>query len=270
MTATGGSGPAVEQRPGRQRRGPLVLVGVGGLALAAVIAAAIGSSQDWGQAGTAPPPAAAPPADSAPTAPDVGDEHQHHDEHDQEHGGDPAAPDWEGITYQDLHGALLPVSPVHGPRSVSDAEASGYSRDEGGAAVAAVHLGSRVGPQVGPDIYVPAVERMHGDISSMMAQVDADYAAARAASGIPDDQPLRVYGQTIGYAMPLPPSADSDEVTVHVLGRAAGPDGGEVLVTIPVTLVWADGDWRLTVPPGARWDGHPVAGTGGYTLFPEG
>jgi hypothetical protein len=248
----------------------MLLLGTGTFALAAIVAAAVGSSQNWGQdPEPAPSAAAAPPADNGPPALD-GDEHQDHQDHEGlDDGGGPAAPDWSGLTYIDLHGAQLPVSPVHGPRSVSNAAASGFTRDEGGAALAAVHLASRVAPQVGPAIYGPNIERMQGDVSAMMAQVDADYAAARAASGIPDDQPLRAYGQTIGYAMPLPPGPETSEVTVHLLGRGAGPDGGEVVVAIPVTLVWLDGDWYLTVPPGARWDGQPVAGTAGYQLFPE-
>lgn len=252
----------------RRRRAPVVLIGVGGLALAAIVAAAIGSSQGWGQASAPPPPAAAPPADGTPAAP-IEDDTQGHEEHDHADQPEPDEPNWEGMSYQDLHGAQLPVSPVHGPATVTAAEASGFTRDEAGAALAAVHLGTRVGPHVGPDIYVPNIERMRGDISAMMAQVDAEYAAARAASGLPDSEPLRIYGKTIGYAMPLPPGPDTEEVTVHLLGRGAGEDGGEVLVTIPVTLVWLDGDWRLTVPPGARWSGQPVAGTAGYSLFPE-
>ncbi|NJQ13533.1 hypothetical protein [Streptomyces bohaiensis] len=209
----------------------------------------------------------APPADGAPAWPERlgGHDQEHEGEHDQEATD---GPDWSGLTYQDLHGAQLPLSPAHGPAEVSEVVASGFTRDEGGAAVAAVHLASRVGAQLGPDIYGPNVERMVGDISAMMAQVDRDYARARAASGLPESEPLRTYGRTIGYVMPLPPREDTPDVTVHLLGRDAGPAGGEILVVIPVTLTWEAGDWRLRVPPSARWNGQPVAAVDGFTLFP--
>lgn len=236
----------------------------GGLLLAALGAAMVGHSQGWGQAGDAPPPAAAPPvaADQAPDKPRPSEPPT---------AAVPAAePDWDGLTFMDVRGAQLPVSPVHGPKEVSAARASGFSRDVGGAVLAAVHLATRVSPQLGPEVYVPNAERMSGEVSdrtAFLAQLDADYAEARASSGLPEDEPLRIYAQVIGYAAPVVDHA-LEQVTVHLLSRGAGPDGGEVLVSVPVTLAWSGGDWVLQAPPGGRWPGQPVSGTAGYTLFP--
>ncbi|MBB1252530.1 hypothetical protein H3146_03960 [Streptomyces sp. OF3] len=249
-----------------RRRGRAVMVWVvGGGLLLALGAAMAGHSRTSSpdQATASAPPAAAPPAaDQVPQQSPPGEPPA---------AGAPAAPDWDGLTFVDLRGAQLPVSPVHGPKRVTEARAAGFSRDTGGAVLAAVHLATRVSPQLGPDIYVPAAERMRGDVgdrTAFLAQVDADYAKARAASGLPKDQPLRIYAQVIGYAVPVIDRAPK-RVTVHLLSRGAGPDGGEVLVSVPVTVAWAGGDWELEAPPGGRWPGQPVAGTGGHTLFPE-
>ncbi|AXK34652.1 hypothetical protein DVA86_20375 [Streptomyces armeniacus] len=237
-----------------------IMVG-GGLVLAALGAAMIGHSQGWGE-DTAPPPAAAPSSEP---------------EHGPDGAGNgkpaPAAPreqgepDWNGLTRMDVHGAQLPVSPVHGPKNATEQAASGFTRDIGGAALAAVHLATRVSPQVGPKVYVPNAERMKGDRTAFLAQVDADYAKARDASGLPEGEPLRIHAQVIGYAAPAAASS-AEQVTVHLLSRGAGPDGGEVLVSVPVTLTWSDGDWALRTPPGGKWPGQSVTGTAGYTLFP--
>lgn len=261
---TPAAGPTAAAAPRRRRRLPVVLLAVGVLMLTGLAAAFIGHSQGWGKGSedTAPGPtdtSAAPP-DAAGQKPDPAPS------------PDGQAPDWGGLDWMDVHGAQLPVSPVHGPREATVPMASGFSRDTGGAVLAAVHLATRVSPQVGPDVYVPNAERMHGstgEVSGFLAQLDADHAAARAASGLPEGEPLRIHAQVVGYAVPAPVGSSPTEATVHLLSRGAGPDGGEVLVSVPVTLVWEGGDWRLQVPPGGRWPGEPVSGTGGYTLFDD-
>ncbi|MDK1476837.1 hypothetical protein QNO07_26120 [Streptomyces sp. 549] len=246
------------------RRMPKGLM-VGGGALLALLAAVM-VAHNRADSGQAPPPASvsAPPAPAQAPPPAAAGE-------PPAQSGAAAEPDWAGLTFMDVRGAQLPVSPVHGPKRVTQARAAGFSRDTGGAVLAAVHLATRVSPQLGPEVYVPAAERMRGDVedrTAFLAQLDADYAKARAASGLPEGEPLRIYAQVIGYAVPVAERAP-ERVTVHLLSRGAGPDGGEVLVSVPVTVSWWGGDWALEAPTGGRWPGQPVAGTGGHTLFRE-
>ncbi|MBV9023713.1 MAG: hypothetical protein JO362_07935 [Streptomycetaceae bacterium] len=250
--------------PKRRRRTALVVTGV--VVAAAVIAAVIGYNDNWGKPSPATPPAAASGGPDEPggtvvsPAPGSGDNNG---------GGSSTAPAWKGVTFQDFHGAQLPISPLYGPQVYTDTHAAGFAHNLGGAVEAAVHLGSRASAQAGPDTYGPTVEQqMTGDTSTFRAQLDSDYQEARQSSGVPDGTPLRIYAQVIGYAAD---GADGSgqTVTLHLLSRGANPNtGGTVMGDFPMTLDWVGGDWKLRTPDGGQWPFNPVSSTAGYTLFP--
>ncbi|MFI7278535.1 hypothetical protein [Streptomyces sp. NPDC049879] len=221
----------------------------------------VGAAEPSAPVTSAPPPPA--------TADQPGAVDQEQPEADDGDAG--ARVDWSGLTWDDWRGMLLPVSPVHGPTTVSEAAAAGFSHDLGGAVLAAAHWAARVSPQAGPEIYGPLVERMAGDTTTFRAQLDVDYEAARAASGLPANEPIRSHAELAGWAGPSDPAAAAtEEVTVRLLSRGAGPDGGEVLVEVPVTLRWEAGDWTLVAPVGGQWAGRPVASADGFETFPGG
>lgn len=182
--------------------------------------------------------------------------------------------DWTGVQYEYLNGTLLPISPVHGPSDHGPEGAGGFSQDTGGAVLAAMHHSVRVAPQVGPDVFRPAIEQMVGDTEMMLTRTDADYQVARASHGLQDGEPLPPNDMVIGYDVPVPIDATDDvaevgELTVHLLSRGAGQGGRQVTVSVAVTVSWVDDDWRLHVPPGGTWLGELVTNTDDYAILPR-
>jgi hypothetical protein len=182
--------------------------------------------------------------------------------------GTAAALDPTQFAFRDFLGMKLPYSTAYGPRRVTATTASGFTHDLGGAVTAAVHIGVRSAPQVGPEIYGPVVEhQVVGDTATLLAQLDARHRKAREESGLPAGEPLRTYSQVIGYALPFS-DPTGDEVTIHVLFRGPNSGGGSIMVDFPTTLRWLEGDWKLVPPPNWDWPGQPVVLTDGYELFP--
>ncbi|MGW3201938.1 hypothetical protein ACWDBD_46980 [Streptomyces sp. NPDC001118] len=247
--------------PKRRRTTALIVAGV--VVVAAVTAAVIGYNGNWGKPAPAQPAASSPGSAGEPggdvVSPGTGTGTS---------GGDASAPSWKHITFEDFHGAQLPVSPLYGPKVHTDSRASGFAHNLGGAVEAAVHIGSRVSAQAGPDTYGPAIEQqMTGDTSTFRTQLDSDYQDARQNSGVPDGTPLRIYAQIIGYAADGA-DASGQTVTLHLLSRGANPNGGTVTIDFPMTLEWVGDDWKVRAPDGGQWPFNPVTSTAGYTLFP--
>ncbi|MGW2724872.1 hypothetical protein [Streptomyces sp. NPDC001492] len=250
-------------KPKRRRTTALVVTGV--VVAAAVIAAVIGYHDNWGKNSPAAPQASASGGIDEPGGTVVTPGANGGDTG----GGSSSAASWKGVTFQDFHGAPLPLSPRYGPKVHTLTRASGFAHNLGGAVEAAVHLATRSAAQAGPDTYGPTIEQqMTGDTSAFRAQVDSDYQDARQSSGVPDGTPLRIYAQTIGYAADGV-DASGQTVTLHLLSRGANSDtGGTVMVDFAVTLDWAGGDWKLRAPDGGQWPNNVVNSTTGYTLFP--
>jgi hypothetical protein len=250
------------QEPKRRRPRWLWLVGIGAAVAVVAGAAAIGYSQNWGKDSG---PGTAAPSSSAPADGGLGG-----DVVTEDPGSDNGANavSWKGLKFEHFHGSRVPVSPLYGPKRHSDTQASGFAHNTGGAVMAAVHLGMRASAQAGPDTYGPTVEKqMTGDTTTYLAELDKSYQEARESSGLPDGEPLRIYTQVIGYA---PPAADpgGDEATVTLLVRGPNRSGGTIMGDFPVTMEWADGDWKMMAPAGGEWSFNPVSSTDGYELFP--
>lgn len=257
--------PGTPGRPAakRPRRTALIVTGV--IVAAAVVAAVIGYNDNWGKHSATPPAAASGGSAGEPggavitPAPGSGDNGN----------GSSAAASWKDVTFEDFHGAQLPVSPLYGPKVHTDTRAAGFAHSLGGAVEAAVHIGARVAAEAGPSAYGPTIEQqMTGDTSTFRAKTDSDYQDARRNSGVPDGTPLRVYAQIIGYAAGGA-DASGQSVTLHLVSRGANPDnGGTVTIDFPMTLEWVGGDWKVRAPDSGQWPFNPITSTAGYTLFP--
>lgn len=161
----------------------------------------------------------------------------------------------------DVPGGVAASSPTHGPALVRDGRASGFRRDELGAALAASHLAPRVGTTADPVI---AEATLAGQCWG-----DLDAARSRLATAQPgSDAPPRAdpAPRALFYRLVAGNPRDGNDAVV-VVSLLAATEQAEVaggLSRMDLTLRWTGGDWRLRVPV-QRPALH--AGTDGYTLL---
>lgn len=175
-----------------------------------------------------------------------------------------------------LAGVDIPVSEAHGPFVVKDdgAWVREYSRDEPGAAYAAVNLLMRSNPTMGPVVYerVLRLESVqNADSAAMLAEFNSwyDRMAGTAAAGGPVGSGAATVS---GYRVI---SCSDQTAAVDVLLTAPGYDSDVVTVSFRVNLSWNAGTWLLVVPAHGDWQGAtvvvPPSGRGVYTEYgPEG
>lgn len=170
-------------------------------------------------------------------------------------------------------GAVLPVSEQSGPRVFDRVRTSGFSRDEIGAALAAVHLSTHLDPHAGPAVFTAVVERQAVQVpDDLLAGLQDSYeAAARRARmseaqirrGAPVVAPMHeVHAWRVEAFMPQ--LADVD----LLVRNAAGED-----LYYRVPLVWRSGDWRLslaTATPKGLFQGVPNQDPDTFTPFATG
>jgi hypothetical protein len=213
-----------------RRRGSLVASAVA-LVLVGWLATTIGGDPPND---TSPrPPATQPPASAPPNGP-------------------------AAVTWQDVAGLALPVSPVAGPRDVSPRGARGFAHTDAGAAFAAVHILVRTFPFVGSRVFGPTItEQVDGrDAAALSRLTEQAYQQAAQAARVRDGGSIRSEGGTIaGYRIDEPGNAtvDKDAATVHVLIRQTGNPEAEGFTEYRVQLVWHDGDWHVIAPPWGDW-----------------
>lgn len=150
-------------------------------------------------------------------------------------------------------GVDLPESQRYGPHGVAGDRRYGFSRDAGGAVVAAAHLLVQVSPQVGPDVFMPTLadQATGPDAQALVDAVHTEYEQTVETTGVPYGQPVcPIYAQIVGY---LVDSQTPQAASLRLLARGAGPDGTPQLVALLVQLSWDDGDWRLVAPPAGDW-----------------
>lgn len=162
----------------------------------------------------------------------------------------------QGVSWNDRMAiGLLPVSAISGPFVRRDGLAGGFPRQPEGAVMAAVHIGARVGAEVGPRVFEPTIaDQVTGVYSTLyLGNVRVAYRKIAAERKIPNGDPLIVQSPAAlrGYAVV---SADRDFAVVRLNFEARDPAAGTVQpYYVEYTLAWEDGDWRLVAPENGVW-----------------
>lgn len=178
------------------------------------------------------------------------------------------------LTFAEVSGVRLPVSGSAGPRETSGGLARGFSHDQAGAVLAAVHLLVRVAPQVGPAVFDPTLRTqvVGPDADAMRAQVGRDYEDLRSTAGVAYGQPVgRLSAALRGFQVS---DYSPQETGLRVLTESAGADGAAVLVGCIVRMRWTGSDWALVAPPGGTFNSVVAvvtpADADGFRPFSEG
>jgi len=195
-------------------------------------------------------PAPAPPAGSSAPAPS----------------GAPSAGTAADLSTMTLDGGTLPVSRIAGPHTISadGGQASGFAKTPLGAALAAVHLGYRLEPNLGPRVFLPALSQIPAaHREEIRQQLLGKYTDAARAAGITGGGPLPATGPVPDYlGWRLDEFSTTRPVTVHV--EALTP-GTNARLDAPLTVEWSGSDWQL-VPP-LLSSVSPVSDPSAYTAF---
>ncbi|MET7879830.1 hypothetical protein ABZS52_23225 [Micromonospora profundi] len=148
----------------------------------------------------------------------------------------------------------MPVSTQSGPRNLSEGQAHGFTRDPGGAVLAAVHIVVRVNPQVGPAVFDPTLRTqvVGADAAAMRVQVAQAYHELRGQAGVADGLPVgRLNATLLGYRIV---SYTDDEVVLRLLTEAPDGSGSALMVSTEVRVRWTGSDWALLAPAGGTFD----------------
>src|SRR4051794_30665008 len=232
----------VATRPKQNRARWIVVVAATGLALVLAVAVALSRSSEAG------PSAVRPSASSGPS-------------------GSTANVRWE-----DVGGVSLPVSATHGPRVQTRGQASGYSRSESGAALAAAQVVMRTSATSGSDVFLPVIASQvtGANVAAFQATTLQQYEALRAQTSVAAGAPIPgADARILGYRIALyGDTAGAATVDVVVASTSQGEHAG--LVSFAVSLRWSYDDWRVLAPPDGDWGsvatllGTPPAGLLSY------
>lgn len=150
-----------------------------------------------------------------------------------------------------FQGAVLPVSDVAGPRTVTATQVEGFERSPVGASLAAVHLTARTDYAAGPAIFTATIQhQVAGDAKGMLADRTAAYEAyLKANPGHHAGDPVpATRNRVIGWTVPDWHDGTGDVVVRLLVEKPADVSGGNPLTWVGVTMRWdeAAGDWKLT------------------------
>ena len=187
----------------------------------------------------------------------------------------PAAPqlpqvNLAGLAWRSFHGVRLPSSPSAGPRDTAGGTASGFSDTPLGALLAAVNIGVRANAQWGPAVFGPEIRGSVTGPSAaqLLGQCQAGYTAQAKADGVSGGQPL---GDVTVTERAFRWIAWSPTVAVlDLVSAGPGSQGGTVMASVQLEVLWEHGDWRLVAPPGGDFGNSAATLTSlsGYTVFP--
>ena len=143
-------------------------------------------------------------------------------------------------------GDSAPIRTAHGPTSIADGVPNGYTRDQDGAATAAVNTIQVVNEAITGRISMDAVERTRIATSATRAVLDV----------VADGKDPRNYQDTLTMAPAAVTvvsfSADAAKVSIWEMSTSqtsVTPEDPKAIrvawSTEEVSLVWQDGDWKL-------------------------
>ena len=143
-------------------------------------------------------------------------------------------------------GDSAPIRTAHGPASITDGVPNGYTRDQDGAATAAVNTVQAVNEAITGRISMDAVERTRIATSATRAVLDV----------VADGKDPRNYQDTLTMAPAAVTvtsfSADAAKVSIWEMSTSQTsitPEDPKAIrvawSTEEVSLVWQDGDWKL-------------------------
>lgn len=173
----------------------------------------------------------------------------------------PVAPVAEALTWDAVGAFPVPLHTAHGPRTVTAGIARGFSHDELGAAIAAIHISVRLSPDNSPQVTetvareqcIGAVEEAIDAVAGLRATI------APGERFIPDETAPDSYWYEItgGDAR-----GNAVMVSLVMATREAQNLGGYVRMNR--IMVWDDGDWKMDLPVGAP---ELVTSVEGYELL---
>ncbi|MGE3836177.1 MAG: hypothetical protein AB7H43_15540 [Acidimicrobiia bacterium] len=139
----------------------------------------------------------------------------------------------------------VPSSRQHGPARTGDGLASGFTHDELGAALAAMHITARLTPAVPPVVYqTTARAQCYGDIDAYLERIDRSRRAQLAS------RPTAVGRELYYRVVDGDPRGGTVRISLAAVTEEARQKGGYAELTR--TLQWIDGDWKMQLPPTPR------------------
>jgi hypothetical protein len=138
---------------------------------------------------------------------------------------------------------MLPYSGSAGPCKVTATTATGFAHTPAGALLAAAQVSGRISVTTPLEVATDTIEQQ---VIAGPAR-DALLSSTRARAGKPLTE--QDAGQLTAWSM-LTYTPDTAVVSLAL----ANPGLTGQYVTLPITVRWADGDWRVVAPPGGSWD----------------
>jgi hypothetical protein len=142
-------------------------------------------------------------------------------------------------------GQDLPESRTAGPARHAEGRAAGFTRSQLGAALAAIHIGNRVDPTVGPTVFEPTIRQqvVGADVNRLAEQTSARYDQGRQEQGKGPGEPLdpgRARLAAFKVESYLPDSATVDMLTAY--------EDHSQYFSFRYEVRWVDDDWHLVAP----------------------
>lgn len=157
----------------------------------------------------------------------------------------PAEPERPQVSWSVVGVQPVPLSQRHGPTRTGDGLASGFTHDEFGAALAAMHITARLVPAVAPAVsQQTARAQCFGDVEAYIERIE------RSRRARPPVRPDEVGSELYYRVVDGDPRGLSVRISLAAVSEEARQKGGYAELTR--TLQWIDGDWKMQLPPPPR------------------